>query len=145
MIRAASLPELVRTRLAAALDLRLRRMDLQRTDAFRWVHGEADRLPGLHVDLYARRRGRSLRRRGRPRLLPRTCPGVCWRWAGRWRLRAVVDRDRRGEGPSGELEVREEGLRFGVDLERGQKGGLFLDQRENRVEVGRRARGNAPC
>ena len=33
----------------------------------------------------------------------------------------------------------ENGLKFGVDLQHGQKGGLFLDQRENRAEVGRRS------
>jgi 23S rRNA (cytosine1962-C5)-methyltransferase len=136
---ATSLPELVRTRLVAALDLRLRRIDRQRTNAFRWVHGEADRLPGLHVDLYAdvaavRYDGEGARAFYRG--LPETLLEV-GRPLG---LRGVVDRDRRGEGPTGELEVREDGLRFGVDLERGQKGGLFLDQRENRIEVASRAR-----
>src|SRR5205823_715043 len=40
-----------------------------------------------------------------------------------------------GRLPAGELEVREHGLKFGVDLAHGQKGGLFLDQRENRALV----------
>jgi 23S rRNA (cytosine1962-C5)-methyltransferase len=40
-----------------------------------------------------------------------------------------------GVPPEGEMEIREHGLRFGVDLLRGQKGGLFLDQRENRALV----------
>ena len=31
--------------------------------------------------------------------------------------------------------MRENGVRFGVDLARGQKGGLFLDQRDNRALV----------
>src|SRR5207247_8512608 len=48
---------------------------------------------------------------------------------------------KRGDLP--EREVRENGIRFLVDLARGQKGGLFLDQRENRAEVGRRARGKS--
>src|SRR2546421_4000556 len=39
-------------RLKAALAFRLERLDRGRTNAFRWVHGEADRLPGIHVDLY---------------------------------------------------------------------------------------------
>src|SRR4029079_554093 len=34
-----------------------------------------------------------------------------------------------------DLEVRENVVRFGVDLARGQKGGLFLDQRDNRARV----------
>ena len=40
-----------------------------------------------------------------------------------------------GALPDGEIEVRENGVRFGVDLARGQKGGLFLDQRDNRALV----------
>jgi 23S rRNA (cytosine1962-C5)-methyltransferase len=40
-----------------------------------------------------------------------------------------------GALPEGELAVRENGLSFGVDLARGQKGGLFLDQRDNRAYV----------
>jgi 23S rRNA (cytosine1962-C5)-methyltransferase len=46
-----------------------------------------------------------------------------------------------GELPRGEIEVRENGLRFGVDLAHGQKGGLFLDQRDNRARVGALAAG----
>jgi 23S rRNA (cytosine1962-C5)-methyltransferase len=71
--------------------------------------------------------------------------------AARLSLRTVVERRRArggaaagaeersavvlGEPPGGEIEVRENGLRFGVDLLRGQKGGLFLDQRDNRALV----------
>lgn len=42
------------------------------------------------------------------------------------------------EGPAGdETEVLEAGLRFVVSLRRGQKTGFYVDQRENRSEVGR--------
>ncbi len=59
-------------------------------------------------------------------------------------LVAVVDRDRRGDGiPPQDWEVRENGLRFSVDLAHGQKGGLFLDQRENRRLVAEHARGKS--
>src|SRR4051812_24539657 len=44
---------LVRGRLEAALARRLERLEPARTNAFRWVHGEGDRLPGVHIDLYA--------------------------------------------------------------------------------------------
>src|SRR5262249_58822767 len=59
-------------------------------------------------------------------------------------LAAVVERGHGDDGgaratwgalPEGELEVRENGVRFGVDLAHGQKGGLFLDQRDNRALV----------
>ena len=43
---------LVMERLRASLQRRLTRLDLATTNAFRWVHGEADLLPGLHIDFY---------------------------------------------------------------------------------------------
>jgi 23S rRNA (cytosine1962-C5)-methyltransferase len=130
-------PKTLAQRLAEALELRLSQLDLNTTNAFRWVHGEADRLPGVHVDVYAdvatlRFDGTGARAayRGLPDAL---------KSARALRIREVIDRDERGQ--SGTLEVRENGLKFGVDLAHGQKGGLFLDQRENRAEVAARARG----
>src|SRR5260370_711933 len=41
----------------------------------------------------------------------------------------------RGAMPAGEIAGRENDLLFGVDLAHGQKGGLFLDQRDNRALV----------
>jgi 23S rRNA (cytosine1962-C5)-methyltransferase len=128
---------LVRERLAAALSLRLGRLELDRTNTFRWVHGEADRLPGVHVDVYAD--AVTLRFDGAGARAAYRRLGELVKGLPELAVRLVVDRDDRGSG--GELEVRENGLKFGVDLGRGQKGGLFLDQRENRAEVGRRARG----
>ena len=128
---------LVVERLATALELRLARLDLAETNTFRWVHGEADRLPGVHVDVYgpvATVRFDGSGARAAYRALPDLL-----KHARGLRVRDVVDRELRHGG--GELEVRENGIRFGVDLAHGQKGGLFLDQRENRAEIGRRARG----
>jgi 23S rRNA (cytosine1962-C5)-methyltransferase len=129
---------LVRGRLEAALARRLERLDPARTNAFRWVHGEGDRLPGIHVDLYddvaaVRYDG------GGARAFYRDLPALLVAAGERAGVRQVVDREQRSQ--VGERQVRENGLLFAVDLARGQKGGLFLDQRENRAEVGRRARG----
>jgi len=128
-------------RLGQALAKRLARLDRDTTNAFRWVHGEGDRLPGIHVDLYDRvavvrfdSEGARAFYRDLDRLLAeRSAP---------LRLSQVVDRDRRG-GNLGEIEVRENGIRFIVDLGRGQKGGLFLDQRENRQAVAGHAAGKS--
>jgi 23S rRNA (cytosine1962-C5)-methyltransferase len=133
---------LVDQRLKDAFAFRLARLDRARTNAFRWVHGEADGLPGIHVDLYAD--VAVLRYDGRgARAFYGNLPARLRAAARPMRLRAVIDReDRRVHGtPVEEIEVLENGLRFGVDLLRGQKGGLFLDQRENRREVGQRASG----
>jgi len=67
----------------------------------------------------------------------RTLPDL--RAAG-WPVREVIDRTARAEHDE-EVEILEHGARFLVNLGRGQKGGLFLDQRENRQAVARCARG----
>ncbi|RPH49004.1 MAG: class I SAM-dependent rRNA methyltransferase [Planctomycetota bacterium] len=133
-------------RLRAALGRRLERIDRSRTNAFRWVHGEADRLPGIHVDLYddvavVRFDG------GGPAAFYRDL-GVRLAAAARpLELREVMDRRTgerlHGRGAPRRFEVRENGIRFEVSPSAGGKGGLFLDQRENREEVERRASGKS--
>jgi 23S rRNA (cytosine1962-C5)-methyltransferase len=155
VLGAGALPAAPRTlvddRVAAALARRLAFIDRRQTDAFRWIHGEADGLPGVHVDLYGE--AASIRCDGDGagafyRDLPERLHAAAEK-AG-LALRTVVERRARGGAdaadgaraavawgnlPAGDLEVRENGLRFGVDLLRGQKGGLFLDQRDNRARV----------
>jgi 23S rRNA (cytosine1962-C5)-methyltransferase len=132
-------------RLGAALERRLAFIDRGETDAFRWVHGEADRLPGIHVDLYGAAavvRADGAGARAFYRDLPARLAAAAR--ARGLALAGVIERGQRddagaetswGTVPGGELEVRENGVRFGVDLEHGQKGGLFLDQRDNRALV----------
>ena len=142
--RFADADSLLAERLRAALDRRLERLDLSKTNVFRWLHGEGDLLPGVHVDIYAdtvvvRFDGDGARAFYDP-FEPRL------RLAARSRLpiRAVLDRSSRNMGATeDEQEVMENAVRFVVDLARGQKGGLFIDQRENRVRVARRARGTS--
>ena len=145
----------VETRVAESIDRRLAFIDRRRTDAFRLIHGEADRLPGVHADLY--RAAISIRFDGggaRAFYLERVGLPAVMVAAARERgiaVTSVIERGQRGEGevaralagdlPGAEIEVLENGLRFGVDLARGQKGGLFLDQRDNRALVGTLARG----
>lgn len=131
---------IVDERLARTLSGRLARLDRARTNTFRWVHGEADELPGIHVDLYAdvavvRYDGGGARAfyADLPERLGRSAK------AAGLALARVIDREERGD--LGEVEVLENGLRFGVDLGRGGKGGLFLDQRDNRAFVAEHARG----
>jgi 23S rRNA (cytosine1962-C5)-methyltransferase len=128
-------------RLRQALAKRLLRLDRAKTNAFRWVHGEGDGLPGIHVDLYdqaavVRFDGEGARTfyRNLADMLAECSAPLC--------LSQVVDRERR-DGNLGEIEVRENGIRFIVDLGRGQKGGLFLDQRENRQALAGHAAGKS--
>jgi 23S rRNA (cytosine1962-C5)-methyltransferase len=150
-VRQADLPAEIERRIGDALARRLESIDRRETDAFRWIHGEADRLPGIHVDVYGS--ALSLRYDGAgARAFYRDLPERLREVARRSDLavESVVERRPRqgsdgekaagavsvlGGAPEGEIEIREHGLRFGVDLLRGQKGGLFLDQRENRALV----------
>lgn len=151
---ARNVTAVVGERIAAALAARLAILDRAETDAFRWVHGEGDRLPGVHVDLYGA--AVSLRYDGdgaRAFYLACDLPEQLVAAAAKAgiQLATIVERRRarggsaagaeersaivRGAPPPSEIEIHENGLRFGVDLMHGQKGGLFLDQRDNRARV----------
>ncbi|HUF54251.1 MAG TPA: class I SAM-dependent rRNA methyltransferase [Dehalococcoidia bacterium] len=135
---------LAAARLRAALDFRLERLDLAKTNVFRWVHGEGDLLPGVHIDFYAdtavvRFDGEGARAFYEP-LEPRLREAA----GGRLPLEAMVDRTAGGaEGGRDERIVQENGVLFVADLAHGQKGGLFIDQRENRQRVAERAGGKS--
>lgn len=141
---------LLASRVAEALARRLERIDLATTTTFRWIHGEGDRLPGIHVDVYGP--AAVVRYDGEgARAFYRELPDLLRELGHPMGTTTVIDRQHRGGTPDGtalpwdagtsEMEVLENGIRFVVDLARGQKGGLFLDQRENRAEIGRRAQG----
>ena len=121
---------------------------LQNTDAIRLIHGEADGLPGLVVDSYA---GHGVVLLDGPAaealwlpLLPQLKQGLA---AGGFPLSEMyvrrVGRERKwiGKGPSKTVRIREGQAVMEVDLQNGQKTGLFLDQRANRELVGKLSRG----
>ncbi|MBL8717146.1 MAG: class I SAM-dependent rRNA methyltransferase [Myxococcales bacterium] len=137
-------------RLDQALSLR-RALDLGDTDAYRLVHGEGDRTPGIVLDRYAdhavlRLDGGALEphleglTRGLEERLARI--GVRTLLRRRTEKNAAVKAEVLfGDLPKTPIGVREHGVPYEVDLVRGQKTGAFLDQRENRVRVGALARG----
>jgi 23S rRNA (cytosine1962-C5)-methyltransferase len=124
---------LVARRLTEARALRERVIDRTTTDAYRFLHGEGDHLPGIVCDFYAqvavvRFDGEGARAFGArivPLLAAAGATTVYERTRGGGSLLA-------GPPPPDELSVREHGMRFLVDIAHGQKTGLFLDQRENR-------------
>jgi 23S rRNA (cytosine1962-C5)-methyltransferase len=133
-------------RLKAALAMRLEKLDRSRTNAFRWIHGEADRLPGIHVDLYDDVAAVRFDGHGAEAFYR----GLGARLAEAARpleLREVMNRQTgerlHGRGAPSKFEVLENGLRYEVSPGVGGKGGLFLDQRENREEVERRSKGRS--
>jgi 23S rRNA (cytosine1962-C5)-methyltransferase len=120
--------------------------------ASRLVHAEADLLPTLIVDRYDRVLVVQALSQGMDRLLPTLVPmlvdatgatGVLARHDAR--VRALEGLDQRVEVLSGEvpdaITVRDGSVEYVVDPRRGQKTGLFLDQRENRTAAARYASG----
>jgi 23S rRNA (cytosine1962-C5)-methyltransferase len=121
------------------------------TTAYRLLHGEGDRVPGLVLDRYA---GIGVLRAD---------GGAAEAWVSRFaavlepRLSSmgvttlVFRRSSKGDEPAldvlfgppppSTVTVAEHGVPFIVDVAHGQKTGAFLDQRENRQRVGRMGRG----
>ena len=142
--------DLWRTRLANALRFR-ESLALDAT-AYRIVHGEADLLPSLVIDRYADYLVVQALSQGVDRLLPditrllvelASPAGILAR--NDPRVRALEGLEQKVEVLHGtvphSLVVREGPVEYEVDLWKGQKTGLFLDQRENRDAAARYARG----
>jgi 23S rRNA (cytosine1962-C5)-methyltransferase len=141
---------LIRRRIEAAIGFR-RSLAIDAT-AYRLVHGEADLLPSLIVDRYGDFLAVQALSQGTDRLLPLVVEtleallqprGILARNDPRTRqLEALEQRVEVLAGDVPELvPVVESGIRYDVDLRRGQKTGLFLDQRENRDAAAVYARG----
>ena len=137
--------EFLRARLARAIGLR---QELAKTtDGMRLVHGESDGLPGLVVDRYA------------DTLAMQVLSAGMEHWRGILtdllvELTGCANLYERSDAEVRELEglparvgilrgvlpepliIRELGLKFYVDVEKGQKTGFYLDQRDNRRRVG---------
>ena len=142
-----------RSRIRAALALRIT-CDLSSiTDAVRLIYAESDGLPGLIVDRYgdtlvmqcltagveARRETLAdllLQETGVSRIFERSDADVR-------ELEGLPPRVGwlRGSSTAARFPITEHGLTFGVDLEFGHKTGFYLDQRSNRQEVRALAKG----
>jgi len=139
-----------RTRLESAIRFR----DSLKLDAtaYRLVHGEADLMPSLIVDRYDRYLVVQALSQGVDRLLPEITPllvelvapaGILARNDPRVRILEGLEQKvepLHGTIPDS-LVVREGPIEYEVDLWKGQKTGLFLDQRENREAAARYAHG----
>ncbi len=124
------------------------------SDAYRLVHGEADRLPGLVIDRYAEYFVIQTLDQG----MDRAQPEIVSCLEELFTPRAIVARNDvptrsreslpigsgvlRGEVPA-TVAIHMNGLELDADLLHGQKTGIFLDQRENYLASRRYARGRA--
>lgn len=123
------------------------------TTAYRLVHGEGDRIPGLVVDRYGHVAVVKLDGAAIAAWLDRLVPVLAALLAPRG-VTSIAVRDGgdgggsklrwlHGDDPPGHVRVRENGVEMEVDLARGQKTGAFLDQRDNRGRVRQLAGGRA--
>ncbi len=144
-------PGLWAARLRAAWDLRQSLFHHADTNCYRLVNGEGDRLPGIIVDRYADDLCLKL---DTPAWMPHlgdivrelvslAAPrGIYFKGLigelPSHLTAPVFDASPRvvaGRAPPDPVEVREHGMVLLASLQRGQKTGLFLDQRENRARI----------
>ena len=140
-------------RIEAAIGMRRTLFPRKPDEAERLVHGESDGLPGLIVDRYA------------DVVVLQISSAGCHRWREAiieslqklTAARAIFERsdadvlELEGLAPrtglvKGELdppivEISESGVRLRVDVATGHKTGFYLDQRDNRLQVGQLAAG----
>jgi 23S rRNA (cytosine1962-C5)-methyltransferase len=120
--------------------------------AYRLIHGEADLLPSLIVDRYADILVVQALSQGMDRALPALIPILVEVTGARGvlarndpRVRLLEGLEQRVEVLHGDVPelivVREGPVEYHVDPRKGQKTGLFLDQRENREAAALYARG----
>ena len=123
-----------------------------RTSAVRVIFGEADQLPGLVVDRYGDWFVTQFQAAGVEAFrdviadVLMSVPGI----KGIFDRSDAATRHReglaervellRGQEPPQEIEVVEDGVRYGVDVRKGHKTGFYIDQRENRFLAQRLAR-----
>jgi 23S rRNA (cytosine1962-C5)-methyltransferase len=146
-----------RGRLRAALERRAGLCDAQTTGC-RLINGESDGWPGLVLDRYGDALALKIYSAAwLPRLLEIRAlvneelkPAVLVlrlsrniQDAARNEFQLEDGHALLGEQPAAPVVFLESGLRFEADIVRGQKTGFFLDQRENRRQVGALAAGRA--
>ncbi|MBI4881582.1 MAG: class I SAM-dependent rRNA methyltransferase [Planctomycetes bacterium] len=144
---AAECPTAASLKAAFLAALERRRALRERSDALRLVSSEADGLPGLIADQY----GEAVVLQALTPFAEALLPDVVAWLEEALQPRSILARNdaavRRLEGLPlevkhlagavlPEVEIREGGLRFTVDLLQGQKTGMFLDQRANRLRFG---------
>jgi 23S rRNA (cytosine1962-C5)-methyltransferase len=132
--------------------LEYRRRVVAETDACRLIYGESDGFPGLMVDSYAGHLALQTLHPGMEQrlaeiielLVEHLSPlSVTLRHDAEVRLQEGLPLSVEtvyGEMPP-RVEVREGAVRLWVDVKEGQKTGLFLDQRENRLAAAPLSRG----
>jgi len=148
------LPDPLDWRAALGAAESFRERHVRGSDAYRLVHAEADFLPALIIDRYADTFTLQALNQGMDRATPEIVAalidlfqprGIVARNDAAVRTQENLPRETKvlhGEIPE-RIPIRMNGLQFFADLQRGQKTGIFLDQRENYAAVARCGKGRA--
>lgn len=135
-------------RLASAWQLRVKMGVLEQCNAFRWVHGEGDGLPGLIIDYYAGHAvlqphfaGMAKHAERIAKAMEQAVPELQTIYLKAPDAGGTREGSRFLLGDMSSAEITENGVRFEVNWVTGQKTGFFLDQRENRALVQRLSQG----
>ncbi len=144
-------------RIAQAKQLReaLGMVNNEHTTCYRLVHGEGDMLPGLVVDIYGDVAVVQCHSVGMYHARQNIAKAICAAYGDA--IKAIYDKSSQtlpfkadlgaidgylwGSSTHGDRVVLENGLKFKVNWEEGQKTGFFIDQRVNRDLVRQYARG----
>lgn len=155
--KVSSISDLLAERLSACLRLRAQLIDSKTTTCYRLIHGEGDGLPGLIADVYGEVLVIQTHSLGMHYLKSELCAQVRRLMP---QIHAIYDKSRETlhkhgftQGNDGYLwksdELRENsfvienGYKFYPDIEEGQKTGFFLDQRDNRMLLGKLSKGKS--
>jgi 23S rRNA (cytosine1962-C5)-methyltransferase len=131
--------------------LRKQVIDVTTTNIYRLIHAEGDFFPGVIVDVYAGVAVVQILTRGTELVKEHIFEGLkrvgikhiyVKTKSSTQRLEEVLTpTEWVGEPHAMPVEAIENGIRFLVDVEKGQKTGFFIDQRENRRILGDYAKG----
>ncbi|NMC13625.1 MAG: methyltransferase domain-containing protein [Chloroflexi bacterium] len=122
-------------------------LSLKNTNAYRLVYAESDRFPGLIVDLYDNilvmqclSFGAEFWRETIADSLTKLMKVACIYERSDAEIRQLEGLSLRNEVirgilPENDITIIENGLKYLVDVKKGQKTGFFLDQRQNRLAV----------
>jgi 23S rRNA (cytosine1962-C5)-methyltransferase len=135
-------------RLKNAFDYRKNVLNLpnKETNAFRLIHGEGDRLPGLIIDVYHDTAVVQCHSLGMVKVQDLIKDAILQQSEGLIKYVFTKNKESLPNGQNEDqwlteeglspIKVKENGHTFLVDVVKGQKTGFFLDQRDNRNLVG---------
>ena len=144
-----------RSKILASSDARKKIIDTLQTNAYRIINAESDGLPGLIVDQYSEflvcqflSSGSEFNKNMIVEILNEKFKpkGIFERSDVEVRIKENLQPEKgllKGVIPDDLVEVKENGLRFLVDIKNGHKTGFYLDQRDNRKLISEFSKGKS--